>query len=282
MVNMVDIELFRLHDTGEYSKIENVTLERVEPHLVNENEVIIILHPEIRRLYIWQGRKAPVNKKFISSRVAGQIQRERVKNAGMQHKIVAVEQDEEPDEFILNLCLKSVKTEAQRIEEKKKQEEEEAKRFEELMTRPDIVPDEKPTEQNAVHASSQLAEFMKRASANIAPASIGYGPVVSPGAHTSTGLSDKEKQEILDSVLKESIPDGFKRENLVLDGNLYVNVKKIGEVFGEEVTIESWDPFNGALKEGIMDIQHRRVRLLVQGNKIKAVEILKPTTSPPS
>nr|MDO8115552.1 hypothetical protein [Candidatus Sigynarchaeota archaeon] len=276
---MVDIELFRLHDTGEYSKIENISFDNVETHLVDENDVIIILHPEIRRLYIWQGRKAPVNKKFISSRVAGLIQRDRVKNAGMQHKIVAIEQDEEPDEFITNLCLKNVKTEAQRVEEKKKKEEEEAKRFEALMSQPDITPDEKPSEQNAVHASSQLVDFMKRASANITPASIGYGPVVNPGAHASTGLSDKEKQEILDSVLKESIPDGYKRENLVLDQNLYVNVKKTGDVFGEEVTIESWDPFNGALKDGFIDIQNRRVRLLVQNNKIKAVEILKQVTS---
>ncbi|NMC05185.1 MAG: hypothetical protein GYA24_08240 [Candidatus Lokiarchaeota archaeon] len=245
---------------------------------LKEDEVLIILCPEVRRLYIFQGRKAPVNKKFISSRVAGQLQRERVKNAGMQHKIVAVDQDDEPDEFIVNLELRDIKTEAQRQEEKKKQAEEEAKKFEALMKQPDVVREQQaPSESSTVKASSNLAKFMEKAGSAMAS----FGPVtnVGVGVPAAAGMSEKDKQEILDAVLKEKLPESMNnvtREHLILNESLYVNVKKMGKVFDQDVEIESWEEFNAPLKDGFMIIDNRKIRLLIKNKKIKAVEILKP------
>jgi hypothetical protein len=254
-------------------------MENVE-HLLKEDEVLIILCPEVRRLYIFQGRKAPVNKKFISSRVAGQLQRERVKNAGMQHKIVAIDQDEEPDEFIVNLALKSIKTEAQRIEAKKKEAEDEAKKFDDLMKQPDVVREQQaPSESNTVKASSNLAKFMEKSGAAMAS----YGPVTNIGVGVApAGMSEKDKQEILDAVLKEKLPEtnNISREHLILNESLYVNVKKVGKVFDQDVEIESWEEFNAPLKDGFMVIDNRKIRLLIKNKKIKAVEILKPMPVP--
>ncbi|MBN2149875.1 MAG: hypothetical protein JW839_00385 [Candidatus Lokiarchaeota archaeon] len=257
-----------------------MTMDNVESHL-KEDEVLILLCPEFRRLYIFQGRKAPVNKKFISSRVASQLQRERVKNAGMQHKIVAVDQDDEPDEFITNLSLKGVRTAAQRLEEQQKQAEEEAKKFEDLMKQPDVVREQQaPSESNTVKASSNLAKFLEKAGSAMAS----YGPVTSIGAGVApSGMSEKDKQEILDAVLKEKLPEGSNgasREHLILDESLYVNVKKKGKVFDQEVEIESWEEFNSPLKDGFMLIDNRKIRLLIKNKKIKAVEILKPLSEP--
>jgi hypothetical protein len=213
--------------------------------------------------------------------VAGQLQRERVKNAGMQHKIVAIDQDEEPDEFIVNLALKSIKTEAQRIEEKKKAAEDETKKFEDLMKQPDVVREEHPpSESSTVKASSNLAKFMEKAGAAMAS----YGPVTNIGVGVApTGISDKDKQEILDAVLKEKLPEGnnnVSREHLILNESLYVNVKKVGKVFDQDVEIESWEEFNAPLKDGFMVIDNRKIRLLIKNKKIKAVEILKPMPVP--
>nr|MDO8113491.1 hypothetical protein [Candidatus Sigynarchaeota archaeon] len=270
---MADLEVYQLHDSGEYSKIEDANLDNVES-LLKEDEVLLILCPEVRRLYIFQGRKAPVNKKFISSRVAGQIQRERVKNAGMQHKIMAVDQDDEPDEFIVNLELKNVKNEAQRLEDNMKKTEEEAKKFDELMKQPDVVREQQPSDKDTVKASTNLARFMEKAGASIAS----FGPVTNPGIGVTVGISDKDKQEILDAVLKEKLPDNVNaiREHLILNESLYVDIKKKGKVFDEEVEIESWEEFNAPLKDGFMLIDNRKIRLLIKDKKIKAVEILKP------
>ncbi|HME54807.1 MAG TPA: hypothetical protein VKM55_21560 [Candidatus Lokiarchaeia archaeon] len=275
---MADIEVYELHDSGEYSKIEDASLDNIES-LLKDDDVLLILCPDVRRLYIFQGAEAPVNKKFISSRVAGQIQRERVKNAGMQHKIVAVAQNDEPDEFIESLGLKNVKTETQRLEEKQRQAEEETQKFEELMQQPDYVPEQKaPSENDTVKASSNLARFMEKAGAAMAS----FGPVTNIGVGVpAASMSDKEKQEILDAVLKEKLPEdaNAEREHLILNESLYVNVKKAAKIFDEDVEVESWDEFNAPLKDGFMFIDNRKIRLLIKDKKIKAVEILKPFES---
>lgn len=267
-----EIEVFKLHETGEYSPVEGVTKEDIE-EIFDENEVFIILIPELRRLYIWKGKACPVQKKFISSRVAQKIQRERVRNAGMQHKIVSIDQGDELDEFIKNLGLKHVKTQAEREAERKKKEEEEAKRFEELMKKPDIVKEE-PKEEEAIKASSYVTNLMKKAK-------TAFGPVVSTGqSRDRVGMSGKQKQEILDNMLKQEVPDGFSREHLILDGELYVNMKKKGKVFDKEVEIETWDAFDGALEDGFMDIDPRKLRFFIKEGKILAVEIFKISKEP--
>ncbi|MHA1793442.1 MAG: hypothetical protein ACTSVI_12400 [Promethearchaeota archaeon] len=265
---MDEIEVFKILDTGEYTPVDGVTIENVEDFL-DEQEVFIILYPGVRRLYIWKGRKSTVQKKFISSRVAHKIQKEKVRNAGMQHKIVSIDQDDELDEFIKNLGLKNVKTEAERKAEQKKKEEEEARRFEELMKKPDIEPEES-TKKDVVKASPYLANFMKK----INVTSV-LGPSAGMNAGIAARMTDKEKQEILDTLLKQSTPDGYVREHLILDEELYVNMKKKAVVFDKEVEVETWDAFNGVLENGFLDINDRSLRLYIKDNKIKAVEILK-------
>lgn len=266
------VTCFQLEETGEYTKMENVTLENIES-IFKEDEVFLIMYPPVRRIYIWKGRKAPVQKKFISSRVAQKLQRESVRNAGMQHKIVSIDQGDELDEFIKNLGLKGIKTEAERKAEQKKREEEEARRFEELMKQPDIVKEPASKDKDVVRASSHLAKFMK----SVAEKQVNVGGVSgvqAPGV-VPARMSDKDKQEILDKMLKEPIPDGYQREHLILDEDLYVNVKKIGQVFDKDIEIETWDVMRDALQDGMVEIGERKIRLLVANGKIKAVEFFK-------
>lgn len=271
---MSELEVFKLKESGEYFKVDEVNQDNLETFL-KEEEVFLILSPDIRRLYIWKGKKAPVTKKFISSRVAQKIQRERVRNAGMQHKIVSIDQGDELDEFIDHFNIKTAKTQAERIEEKKRKEEEEARKFEELMKKPDIVKEEHSPLDGAVQASGRIARLMQNSTA-----AQSFGPVVGQGAQGARGMSDKEKQEVLDTVLKNAVPDGFLREHLVMDEELYVNVKKMAKVFDEDVEIETWDEFSGALKDGFMEINDRKIRLFIKENKIKAIEILKKGGAP--
>jgi hypothetical protein len=107
-----------------------------------------------------------------------------------------------------------------------------------------------------------------------------YGPVTNVGVGVAPAcMSEKDKQEILDAVLKEKLPESsnnVSREHLILNESLYVNVKKVGKVFDQDVEIESWEEFNAPLKDGFMVIDNRKIRLLIKNKKIKAVEILKP------
>ncbi|MFX1433429.1 MAG: hypothetical protein ACFFB1_06605, partial [Promethearchaeota archaeon] len=66
--------VFDLENTGERRKLK-INQEELQDHL-NPDQVLIIVREDLRRIYIWKGSKSPVRKRFISSKVAQELQKE--------------------------------------------------------------------------------------------------------------------------------------------------------------------------------------------------------------
>jgi len=64
--------------------------------LLDSSSIFLIVDPIDKEIWIWNGKKAGIRKKFISSRDAPNI-RDRY---GVDFKIVAVDEGDEPSEFI--------------------------------------------------------------------------------------------------------------------------------------------------------------------------------------
>ena len=62
--------------------------------------MLIIIREDLRRIYIWKGSKSPVRKRFISSRVTQDLQRDRYH----KYDIELVKQYEEETNKIIHYC----------------------------------------------------------------------------------------------------------------------------------------------------------------------------------
>ncbi|MFX0147881.1 MAG: hypothetical protein ACFE8E_09020 [Candidatus Hodarchaeota archaeon] len=90
---------FELEDTGKYKELDFSEKDLVN-HLRPE-QVLILVREDLRRIFIWKGAKSSVKKRFISSKVAREIQGELAKNSHFhQCKIVSVDQGDEIQEFL--------------------------------------------------------------------------------------------------------------------------------------------------------------------------------------
>ena len=91
--------VYDLKNTGDPTKL-NINPEELQYHL-NPKKVLIIILNDLRRIFIWKGAKSPVRNRFISARVAQDLQRELIKDARYQRcKIVSIKQGNEKQEFL--------------------------------------------------------------------------------------------------------------------------------------------------------------------------------------
>ncbi|MBY8981768.1 MAG: hypothetical protein KGD57_02390, partial [Candidatus Lokiarchaeota archaeon] len=69
--------IYELKNNGERARL-NITEEEFIQNdgkaILHSSQVLIIIKEEIRRIYIWKGFESSVRKKFIASRVAGELQ----------------------------------------------------------------------------------------------------------------------------------------------------------------------------------------------------------------
>ena len=89
--------VYDLENTGEKRKLD-ISQEELQNHL-NPEQVLIIIREDLRRIFIWKGSKSPVRKRFISSRVAQELQKN-LQHDSRYHrcKIVSIDQGDELQE----------------------------------------------------------------------------------------------------------------------------------------------------------------------------------------
>ena len=232
--------VFELMDSGERVRVD-----------VPENDIQSFLHPEqvfvfvkepIRRIFIWKGAKSPVRKRFISSRVASELQEELVKQAAFHRcKIVSVDQGDEPTEFLRAFQLKSMK-----VEEKMEDlryvrniERETPERFGDVL---DSGPTEK-TEEEEEYFSPALQELKEKgASIDVNSRSDSSksletkpkpAPKIVPPANAQSrssyipyhsikdhGFTEEQKKALMEKILRKEIPKNYTRQNLILGNAL--------------------------------------------------------------
>jgi len=90
---------YELEDTGERKEL-NFSEKDLAQYL-NPEQVLVLVREDLRRIFIWKGAKSPVKKRFISSRLARELQGELMKDSRFhQCKIVSVDQGDEIQEFL--------------------------------------------------------------------------------------------------------------------------------------------------------------------------------------
>ena len=270
--------VFELIDSGERVRVD-----------VPENDIQSFLHPEqvfvfvkepIRRIFIWKGAKSPVRKRFISSRVASELQEELVKQAAFHRcKIVSVDQGDEPTEFLRAFQLKSMK-----VEEKMEDlryvrniERETPERFGDVL---DSGPTEK-TEEEEEYFSPALQELKEKGasidvnSRSDSSKSLETKPKPAPKIVPPANAQSRSSY-IMEKILRKEIPKNYTRQNLILGNALYGAVSKTVNVFGKNVEETEWEPIS-QLPEEMVEVDDSKLRIYIDNEKniIEAIEILR-------
>ncbi len=98
---------YELEDTGERKEI--FFSEKDLAQYLYPEQVLVLVREDLRRIFIWKGAKSPINKRFISSRIARDLQQDLMKDARYHRcKIVSVDQGDEIQEFLDIFNLKSM------------------------------------------------------------------------------------------------------------------------------------------------------------------------------
>jgi hypothetical protein len=98
---------YELEDNGRRKEV-NFSQKDLRRYL-NPEQVLVLVREDIRRIFIWKGAKSPVKKRFISSRVARDLQEELMKDTHYHRcKIVSVDQGDEVQEFLDAFNLESM------------------------------------------------------------------------------------------------------------------------------------------------------------------------------
>ena len=98
---------YELEDNGERKEL--FFSENDLAHYLNPEQVLVLVREDLGRIFIWKGAKSLVKKRFISSRVARELQGELMKDARFHLcKIVSVDQGDENQEFLEAFNMESM------------------------------------------------------------------------------------------------------------------------------------------------------------------------------
>ena len=94
-----DFRIYEIQDTGERTKLD-IKPEDLQNYL-NPEQVLIIIREDLRRIFIWKGSKSSVRMRFISSRVAQDLQRDLIQDSRYHRcKIISIDQGDGLQEFL--------------------------------------------------------------------------------------------------------------------------------------------------------------------------------------
>ncbi|MHA2184130.1 MAG: hypothetical protein ACXAAI_03945 [Promethearchaeota archaeon] len=265
--------VYELDDSGERKQL-NITQQELESTLYPE-QVLVIVREDLRRIFIWKGPKSPVRKRFISSRVAQDLQQElRLDSRYHRCKIVSVDAGDEPVEFLDAFQLESMEV-TERLEDLIYIRNIDREQMEKSTT-PTITKNE-PIENYSSPTSSRPSTDLVKSS--LPPTGYKSKSLArysnSPKTLSAAGLSIEKQEEIRNTILKSKIPENCKRVNLILGHTLFAAVSKIANVFGEDIEEIEWEPMKKVPKKMIELSNHiLRVYFDEKEGIVEAIEVL--------
>ena len=285
--------VFELDDSGEKVRLSIREEEFCEDNgskVLHPEQVAVIVKEAIRRIYIWKGAKSPVRRRFISSRVASQLQQELINNAAFHRcKIVSVDQGDEVEEF-----LKAFRFTSMPVEEKLADMRYIRNIDREKMIDKGIIPEKKPkfvkvekkvekiTIPSTKEIQKPMAKTIATTSENIvskpkSPKIVQDRAGSLPPQRTSklsTELSEELTNQIKDMILKNEVPEGYIRQNLIFGHILYGAVNKTVDVLGRKIQETKWENVK-KLPEGMIELDNQKVRVYFNAKKgiVEAVEL---------
>lgn len=276
--------VYELDNSGERNKVD-IKQEELKNRL-NPEQVFIIIREDLRRIYIWKGAKSPVRKRFISSRVAQELQRELMEDSRYHRcKIVSIDQGDELGEF-----LNAFRLESMEVTEKLPD-----MRYVRNIERDRLLEAERQSKAGKTAKIKVEEEYyspiLDDKTDNVVISSFAIGTpqlkgkehLISPSKVKGTlGLLEEEKEKIKEKILNIGIPENYERQNLILGHSLYGAVSKVTEVFGKNVVDITWEEVK-KLPKGVMELDNNLFRVYFDDKKgiVEAVEVLKKVSTPP-
>ncbi|NVM44329.1 MAG: hypothetical protein HWN79_05380 [Candidatus Lokiarchaeota archaeon] len=268
--------VYDLENTGERKKL-NVKPEELQNYLSPE-QVLIIIREDLRRIFIWKGSKSPVRKRFISSRVAQELQRDLIQDSRYHRcKIISIDQGDELQEFLHAFRLESMEV-TEKLPDM---------RYIRNIERDRLLEVERLAKEQKVGVQKDDEEYYS-------PGLEADDVVISSftrdtptrkkkgTAELTDLLSEEDKNRIKEKILNISVPKSLERQNLILGHKLYGAVSKVTDVFGKNVEDIVWEEVK-KLPRGVMELDDNVFRVYFDDKKgiVEAVEVLKKGVKPP-
>jgi len=272
-----DFIVYDLQNTGERTKL-NIKPEELQNYLTPE-QVLIIIREDLRRIFIWKGSKSPVRKRFISSRVAQDLQRDLIQDSRYHRcKIISIDQGDELQEFLNAFMLESMEV-TERLPDM---------RYIRNIERDRIIEAERLAKEQKARVRKDDDEYyspgLEDTTNDVVISSFAIGTPIGKTSKRELfdELPEEEKEKIKEKILKISVPDSLERQNLILGHKLYGAVSKVTDVFGKNVVDIVWEEVK-KLPKGVMELDNNVFRVYFNDKKgiVEAVEVLKKVVEPP-
>ena len=270
--------VFELDDYGEKNRVI-MTEEELESNL-HPDQVFVIVREDLRRIFIWKGPKSPVRKRFISSRVASELQEELRKIAAFHRcKIVSVDAGDEPTEFLSAFRLDSMVI-TERMEDLRYVRNIER---DGLAQQGSVVQPSKSAPKPQVE-EEYFSPALQETGTKVLASSFKPTPS-SPRAKTSyrqpqttrssPSISKDQQDKIKDKILKTEVPENHKRLNLILGHTLFAPISKTTKVFGKDVEESVWEPIK-QVPAGMIELSNHMLRVYFDEKNgiVEAIEVL--------
>ncbi|MFX0096263.1 MAG: hypothetical protein ACFE7E_00715 [Candidatus Hodarchaeota archaeon] len=239
--------LYGVSDTGDLNELKGD--KPIKDYLVSD-KVLILIDDDLKKIWIWKGKSAPVRQKFISARVANQIRQER----GLTYKTLSIDEGDESQEFLDSSGAKPKKAPHPPLPAEPKP------------PAPVPAPESVPTP-----AASAPKPLAKQPEAPKTPmTSKATSPVPSPATAIVTPL----EAEVISKLERVEIPRGYERE-LVIVGNEVYAITEYRTIFLGEKKVETKLEKAAKLPEGIFFAEGYTPRVIVDKGRVLAVEFLK-------
>jgi hypothetical protein len=294
----LEFMVYELDDSGERIQLDITEEEFREDNgtsLLHPEQVAVIVKEGLRRIFIWKGSKSPVRKRFISSRVANELQKELVQEAAFHRcKIVSVDQGDEPREFLNAFNFESMEVKERMADMRY------VRNIDKDTTRPKgkVVEDTAgEDEEEEEEYYSPALEELKRKGQDISAASEISKPSKSSSSGTSSSYSSKPSrsapkrtrtsssyrkskrlnvEEIIEKIIGNEPPENYKRQNLIVQKQLFGATSKTTNVFGEDLEEIEWEKVL-KLPEGVHILKNYIFRIYCKPKRgrVIGIEILK-------
>jgi hypothetical protein len=288
MTDYLEFMVFELDDSGERIQLditEDEFRENNGTNLLHPEQVAVIVKEGLRRIFIWKGAKSPVRQRFISSRVANKLQQELVKEAAFHRcKIVSVDQGDEPSEFLDAFHFKSMEVKERMADMRY------IRNIEKDTTRAkgkvvDSMSEGEEEEEEEYY--SPALEELKRQGKDISAAAETSQSTSAPSRKPSRTTSRRAQphysksrvmdvEDVIEKIIDNELPDNYKRQNLIVQKQLFGATSKTTNVFGEDVEEIEWEKVL-QLPEGVHILTNYIFRIYCKPNrgKVIGIEILK-------
>ncbi|MFX0028602.1 MAG: hypothetical protein ACFE8B_05300 [Candidatus Hermodarchaeota archaeon] len=245
-------QLFLINPDGTTTEL---TTEGTIKDVLKTDECYVLVADDSRKVYLWKGVKSSVRSKFIGAKRSQEIRGQ----VGMHYSVIPLDEGDEDPEF---LQLIGGRTEGGIAKEIKGEKV--------------APPNVHPLREKNIFGAPEPAEGMNIAGSK-ERALQNTGPLYR-GDSSMPSFTEQETQidfqDIMGKLEEIQIPAGFERELIIIGNQAYSVVERVQQFLGEKQVTKEISKV-GAIPEGIFFAEDYAPRILSEGGRILAIELLK-------